>query len=37
MSGKRKTDARTMWVRIICIGLVAAMTLGLVLSFLQVF
>lgn len=36
MSGKKKMDSR-MWIRIISIGLVAIMSLGLVLSFLEVF
>ena len=36
MSG-RKIDKRTLWIRIISIGLVAVMTFGLLLSFLDIF
>lgn len=37
MSGKRKTEPKVIATRVIAIVLVAAMLLGLVLSFLDVF
>ena len=36
MSGKKRTDPKVFWTRVICLGLVGIMILGLVLSFLDV-